>query len=366
MAKPTVFLSHSSKDKEPLGNIKNLLNERAAGSLRLFLSSDGQSIPFGTNWVVQISDALKDAKLMFVFLSPASLSSNWIHFEAGNAYANGVSVVPVCLPGLDHREMTPPLSLLQGFNLHSSDSLSVLARKCNETFDLELREDFEKREFDELFTGWDSVDHAFFGRYSLAVDSVSLASELSVEGDGDASRSALKLNLLTLLKQVADKASVDCRIDNFHRLEMIGGLVYTQTDSSYTTPAQRNRPGVEKLSIRCNLSTSMVHVLAPILDEWHTQANFPNPWRFMIQLKQGIRTPEHDHDLTAAFFKSGIKFHEHNRLVADGLEFTLDRGKIYLEKITKLDDRRIGNLLRRFFEIGALVEVPYTPFPEYA
>src|SRR5947209_11075028 len=124
MEKPIVFLSHSSKDKADLARLKELLNKRSAGSIDFFLSSDGQSIRLGTNWVVGISDALDRAKLMFLFLTTDSANSKWIHFEAGHANAKNIQVIPICLPGMDLVRMTPPLSLLQGFNLHSYQALS--------------------------------------------------------------------------------------------------------------------------------------------------------------------------------------------------------------------------------------------------
>ena len=133
MEKPIVFLSHSTKNKAELAELKSVLDKRAAGSLEFFLSSDGQSIRFGRNWVVRISDALAHSKLMFVFLSSESADSKWIHFEAGCAYANNIQVVPVCLPGMDLNRVQPPLSLLQGFNFISAESMGNLARICNDT-----------------------------------------------------------------------------------------------------------------------------------------------------------------------------------------------------------------------------------------
>jgi len=115
MEKPIVFLSHSSKDKAQLSHLKQLLDKRAVGSLKFFLSSDGQSIPLGSNWVVAVSDAMEKAKLMFLFLSPLSADSRWIHFEAGSAYAKRIKVVPVCLPGMDLGPANPPLSRVGSF-----------------------------------------------------------------------------------------------------------------------------------------------------------------------------------------------------------------------------------------------------------
>src|SRR5688572_10690136 len=130
--KPIVFLSHAAKDSGPLRPLKDLLHERAAGSVEFFLSTDGESLPLGQNWVVEISDALAKAKLMFVFLSENSVDSRWVLFEAGNAYGKGIPVVPVCLPGFEMKGVPAPLNLMQGFNLHSHASLSNLTRKINE------------------------------------------------------------------------------------------------------------------------------------------------------------------------------------------------------------------------------------------
>src|SRR5204862_472090 len=107
--KPIVFLSHSPKDKEPLLKLKRALEKRAAGSIDFFLTSDGQSLPFGKNWLVGISDALNEARLMFVFLSDNSSSSKWVYFEAGHAYAKKINVVPVCFPGLSIERTGAPL-----------------------------------------------------------------------------------------------------------------------------------------------------------------------------------------------------------------------------------------------------------------
>lgn len=124
--KPIVFLSHSSRDKEQLIALKQELDRRFGNSVTFFLSSDGESIPFGANWVSEITDALAEAKLMFLFLSRNSADSKWIHFEAGHSYGNKLRVVPVCLPGLGLDEVTPPLRLLQGFNLHSAAMMGNL------------------------------------------------------------------------------------------------------------------------------------------------------------------------------------------------------------------------------------------------
>ena len=101
-----------------------------SGVIQIFMSSDGQSIPFGNNWIHKIEDGLNNAKIMFVFVTPTSIESGWIYFEAGFAYSKGIDVIPVGV-GIDIGSIRPPLSLLQGFNITSSESLNNFVTVIN-------------------------------------------------------------------------------------------------------------------------------------------------------------------------------------------------------------------------------------------
>ena len=84
MEKPTIFFSHSSHDRELILPVKAKLDMITAQVLDIFMSSDGQSIPFGNNWVHRIEEGLDRAQIMFVFVTPASIDSSWVYFEAGH------------------------------------------------------------------------------------------------------------------------------------------------------------------------------------------------------------------------------------------------------------------------------------------
>ena len=149
MEKPTIFFSHSAKDRNVILPIKEKLIKITSGVIQIFMSSDGQSIPFGNNWIHKIEDGLNNAKIMFVFVTPTSIESGWIYFEAGFAYSKGIDVIPVGV-GIDIGSIRPPLSLLQGFNITSSESLNNFVTVINKNFDsidliyLCLYFDFEK------------------------------------------------------------------------------------------------------------------------------------------------------------------------------------------------------------------------------
>ncbi|MEK5164203.1 toll/interleukin-1 receptor domain-containing protein [Paenibacillus sp. FSL R5-0527] len=149
MNKPTIFFSHSSKDRDLILAIKTKLDSITGGVLEIFLSSDGQSIPFGSNWVHKIEDGLKQASVMFVFVTPNSIATNWIYFEAGFAYSKGIEVIPVGI-GIDIALLKAPLSLLQGFNITSGDGLNNFISVINKKFDYRFEEKFSDNDYTSM------------------------------------------------------------------------------------------------------------------------------------------------------------------------------------------------------------------------
>lgn len=152
MDKPIVFFSHSSRDRQVLKLLKEKFSERVGGVVEIFLSSDGQSIPLGRNWVHRIEEALNESKLLVIFVTPNSVGSSWVLFEAGFAYAKGLRVVPVGFLGIEISKLPPPLGLLQGFNITSVDGLDNLIALINETFQHRHKARFEPKDYDELIS----------------------------------------------------------------------------------------------------------------------------------------------------------------------------------------------------------------------
>lgn len=150
MEKPTIFFSHSSKDRDAILPIKEKLMKITSGVIQIFMSSDGQSIPFGKNWVNKIEEGLNSAKIMFVFVTPTSIESGWIYFEAGFAYSKGIDVIPVGV-GVDIGSIKPPLSMLQGFNITSGESLNNFVTVVNKNLDYSFEPKFDEEDFIYLF-----------------------------------------------------------------------------------------------------------------------------------------------------------------------------------------------------------------------
>lgn len=149
MEKPTIFFSHSSKDKDLILPIKNKIENITANVIDIFMSSDGQSIPFGHNWVHKIEEGLNKTKIMFVFVTPTSINSSWIYFEAGFTYSKNIEVIPVGL-GVNIGSLNPPLNLLQGFDINSSDSLNNFISILNKKFNLSFQENFDNNDYNKI------------------------------------------------------------------------------------------------------------------------------------------------------------------------------------------------------------------------
>ncbi|MFM5842327.1 toll/interleukin-1 receptor domain-containing protein [Aeromonas sanarellii] len=150
MDKPTIFFSHSSIDRDYISELQRGVNERTSGTVNIFQSSDGESIPFGNNWVHKIEENLHKAKIMFVFVSPESLASSWIYFESGFAYAKNVKVIPIGIKGVDIGKLRPPLNLLQGFNLVSEAGMNNIISILNNTFQCSFSTSFNANDYAKI------------------------------------------------------------------------------------------------------------------------------------------------------------------------------------------------------------------------
>jgi hypothetical protein len=150
LEKPTIFFSHSSKDKLFISELRRIISEKTSGTIEIFQSSDGESIPFGRNWVHKIEQNLNDAKIMFVFISPNSIKSNWIYFESGFSYSKDIRVIPIGILGLDIGKLSPPMSLLQGFNLHNYEGINNIISILNSEFSCNYKTDFSEIEGEKL------------------------------------------------------------------------------------------------------------------------------------------------------------------------------------------------------------------------
>ena len=153
MGKHDVFISHSPLDSSWIVPLKESLLRVLGDRIRIFLSSDGSSLPLGSNWIYSLDQALNRARMMLVFLTPNSIPSRWVYFESGYGYSRGIPVVPIGVLGIKVEEVGPPLSNLQGFNLVDYKGLDNIVGVINEKLRIKKSGPFfNEEEYGNIFS----------------------------------------------------------------------------------------------------------------------------------------------------------------------------------------------------------------------
>ncbi|MCY9826723.1 toll/interleukin-1 receptor domain-containing protein [Vibrio chagasii] len=209
MSKPVVFFCHSSVDKDYLSTFQNQIKNVTLNAIDIFQSSDGESVSFGNNWVHKLEENLNNATITFVFISPESLSSNWIQFEAGLSYGRGISVVPVGIKGVDVAKLQPPLSLLQGFNLSTEGGMNNVISTINKELNFNFSEKFNEVDFQVLNSGNEekSADLEF-------IDSITLPIHPSIAISSKGTKVQPNANTLDIIQDLLEKHNHYCVRDD--------------------------------------------------------------------------------------------------------------------------------------------------------
>lgn len=315
MEKPVVFVSHSSKDEAVVRKLSDALRDKTGGAIEIFVSSDGESIPFGRNWVHTIQEALDRASLMFVLLSPNSVGSQWIYFEAGYSYSRQRRVIPIGILGIDLSVLTPPISLLQGFNLTSAATLNNLLVVINKAFGHTHKLIFTDADYDLIFKGSQPPVDSWLQEYTEWIDSIRISLRLPF--------GVIK----PYVEQVLKSAKLPFRSTDFE-LSNFGATYRRRIYHPHGTPeeelplivdidpslAARNIQLFEK-----TVTAYATEVGADALPEAGLQIFF-SPWIDYIR---------ETHRLTAKLPGSGIQFGQYAGFVFRGRSFYLSRGTDY-------------------------------------
>jgi hypothetical protein len=110
--KKGIFVSHVTQDARCAQTIKRYLQTMYGTKTAVFVSSDYTSITTGQNWFDAVVGALQSARAVVVLLSPRAVSSAWVHFEIGIAFASHTKVLPYFIGGLRTNLPDTPLAQL--------------------------------------------------------------------------------------------------------------------------------------------------------------------------------------------------------------------------------------------------------------
>lgn len=115
--KPLVFISHDTEDEAIAKALGDLLNECSGGAVDVFFSSDrrpGGGMRAG-EWFPYIKDRLSRARDIICILTPRSVNSHWILFEAGMGlgHSKGKTLHVIPLFNIPERSIPGPFSQYQ-------------------------------------------------------------------------------------------------------------------------------------------------------------------------------------------------------------------------------------------------------------
>jgi hypothetical protein len=128
MDKRGVFISHITQERATAFLLKDYLQRVFSLDLPIFVSSDYESIGGGDVWFTRIVEALKNAAVVIVLLSPDSLERRWIDLEAGVGVGAEGKVIPVVIHGLERGKVGHPLTSLQIRSLENMQEVNALVQ----------------------------------------------------------------------------------------------------------------------------------------------------------------------------------------------------------------------------------------------
>ncbi|WP_153205405.1 toll/interleukin-1 receptor domain-containing protein [Niveispirillum sp. SYP-B3756] len=129
-----IFFSHAHLEKSIVHKIQNAIDVEFGGFVDFFVSSDGESIRSGENFLQSIERNLFASNFFIFCVSPSSIKKEWINFELGAAWYRKVSstgnqnflTVPLCHSGLKLADLPLPWSLLNAIEATDPSGLKGL------------------------------------------------------------------------------------------------------------------------------------------------------------------------------------------------------------------------------------------------
>ena len=123
-----IFISHITEEAGVAARLKLRMADDFLGQLKVFLSSDTESIAAGDDWFSSVGEALRNSSIFIVLCSPISITRPWVNFEAGAAWMREIPVIPVCYGGLRLRDLPMPLASRQKVELDAQGLRRVYTR----------------------------------------------------------------------------------------------------------------------------------------------------------------------------------------------------------------------------------------------
>jgi|GEM_PF-1146574 len=136
-AAATIFISHISEERELAKIIKEHLVKDFQNAVKVFVSSDLESITAGDEWLGSIAKALDQATFELILCSRLSITRPWVNFEVGAAWLKHIPIVPVCHSGLQVCDLPVPYVAWNGIEAGQERDLENLYRSIARTLGID-------------------------------------------------------------------------------------------------------------------------------------------------------------------------------------------------------------------------------------
>ncbi|CAM7501770.1 TPA: toll/interleukin-1 receptor domain-containing protein [Salmonella enterica] len=174
MSEKMIFLSHITEEKELARIVKDAIEDEFSGFVRVFVSSDGETIKAGQNFLKVIEDGLVECIAAIYLISPVSVQRSWISFELGAVWVrnalsqrnNGpeIPALPFCHSGMSFKELPQPICNLNAIEANLASKLEFAFRSLQSSVGGKgrLKTDFDALasqivEFERKYTLFDKV-----------------------------------------------------------------------------------------------------------------------------------------------------------------------------------------------------------------
>ncbi|MCC5457239.1 toll/interleukin-1 receptor domain-containing protein [Klebsiella variicola] len=133
MSEKLIFLSHITEEKELAKIIKDAIEDEFSGFVRVFVSSDGETIKAGQNFLKMIEDGLVGCIAAIYLISPVSVQRSWISFELGAVWirnalsqlegSGDIPALPFCHSGMTFNALPQPICNLNAIEANLASKL---------------------------------------------------------------------------------------------------------------------------------------------------------------------------------------------------------------------------------------------------
>lgn len=178
MSEKLIFLSHITEEKELARIIKDAIEDEFAGFVSVFVSSDGETIKAGQNFLKVIENGLVNCIAAIYLISPSSVKRSWISFELGAVWIRNalnqkegndeIPALPFCHSGMTCSALPQPICNLNAIEANMASRLQFAFKSLQSAVGAKgrLRTDFDELaskviDFEKRYVVFDNLEKIF-------------------------------------------------------------------------------------------------------------------------------------------------------------------------------------------------------------